>query len=185
MGGTLVVLGQACHAQFDATGSCGRISVILFVAATRATLVAGLVTGYGLIGGAAGFAASLFLEPMAYLAMKSRSLPFATYALLKVVILPIIATCGMALVVSSTNLITPSSATDIGGLIGNLTLIALAGAAWRTLVLIFVLWWLSGRPDGAESHFLALVRKPVRLQGCGSRGPDKHNAAMQRQPQDQ
>lgn len=166
VGSAFAVFGQACHAQFDAFGMLRQdFTVILFGAATRATLVAGLVTGYGLIGGAAGFAASLFLEPMAYLAMKSRSLPFATYALLKVVIRPIIATCGMALVVSSTNLITPSSATDIGGLIGNLTLIALAGAASYS-VLIFVLWWLSGRPDGAESDFLALVRKPVRLQAA-------------------
>jgi lipopolysaccharide exporter len=159
-GSALLVLGQACHAQFDAFGLLRQdFSVILFVAATRTALVAALVPWFGLTGGAAGVALSLVLEPIAYLVMKWRTLPFSGRALAGVVIRPVLATVGMALVVSRIDMASVAASNDLGSLILRLSLAVMAGAG-SYIGLMLVLWWLAGRPTGAEADIVAMLVRP-------------------------
>ena len=60
LGGAFAVLGQACHAQFDAFGLLRQdFSVILFGAVARTGLVAALLPWFGLQGAVIGVAAAL------------------------------------------------------------------------------------------------------------------------------
>lgn len=159
LGGALAVLGQACHAQFDAFGLLRQdFSVILFGAATRTGLVAVLVPWFGLMGAATGVALSLALEAIAYLTMKWWTLPFSARALAGVVIRPVLATAGMTAVVLWLDPATAAASETVLGLIMALTPAVLAGAvSYGGLML--GLWWLAGRPDGAEADVLAATRR--------------------------
>jgi len=159
-GSALSVLGQACHAQFDAFGLLRQdLSVILFGAATRTALVAGLVPWYGLNGAAAGYGLSLVLEAIAYMVVKWWVAPFSARALASVVLRPALATAGMALLVSRIDLASAVPLPGIAGLIGQLLLATLAGVG-SYAGLTVVLWWLAGRPSGAETDILGrLVRR--------------------------
>jgi O-antigen/teichoic acid export membrane protein len=162
IGSSLSVLGHACHAQFDAFGLLRQdFSVILFSAVVRTGLVAALVPWFGLMGAVAGVALSLLLEPAAYLAVKWRVMPFSARALAGVVIRPILATSGMAAVVSRLDL---GASTTVAGLVGPLAAAVLAGAL-SYVTLMLALWWLAGRPPGAEADLLAALgglRRPHR-----------------------
>jgi lipopolysaccharide exporter len=162
VGSAFGIFGQACHAQFDAFGMLRQdFSVILFCAVARTVLVAGLVPHFGLFGGAAGYAASLALEPVAYLVVKWRSLPFSGRALAGVAIRPVLATCGMALVLLRFSPLSTTASETFRGLAGDLVLAGLIGAvSYASLILL--LWWLAKQPAGAEFDFLAMIRKRVR-----------------------
>jgi lipopolysaccharide exporter len=159
VGSALGIFGQACHAQFDAFGMLRQdFSVILFVAAARVVMLLVLVPVYGLAGGAAGLAVSLTLEPIAYLVIKWRSLPFSAAALAGVSIRPILATGGMALVLLRLNLVAGMPGADIADTIGQLVIAGLIGAGSYSGI-ILALWWLANRPPGAEADLLAVVRQ--------------------------
>jgi len=51
---------------------------------------------------------------------------------------------------------------DMAGTIGQLALGGLTGAA-AYAILIMALWWLAGRPEGAEADIVAMIakRRPV------------------------
>jgi lipopolysaccharide exporter len=159
VGSVLAVLGQACHAQFDAFGLLRQdFSVILFGAVSRTGLVAALVPGFGLMGAVVGVALSLSLEPVAYLTLKWWVMPFSARALAGVVIRPILATVGMTAVVSRLDLSTTAASSDLRAVIGSLILAVLAGAV-SYVGLMLGLWLLAGRPAGAEADLLAAVGK--------------------------
>jgi len=168
LGSTFAVLGHACHAEFDAFGLLRQdFGVILFGAFARTTLVAVLVPWFGLMGGATGVALSLVLEPIAYLAVKWWSLPYAPGALAAAVIRPFLATAGMAAVVSRFDLGSLAALEDIGRLILHLGLATLIGAGTYVCVL-FALWWMAKRPAGAEADIVAALRSRSRAQGAGA-----------------
>jgi O-antigen/teichoic acid export membrane protein len=171
VGGAFAVLGQACHAQFDAFGLLRQdFSVILFSAAARNGLVVALIPGFGLMGAVVGFALSLLLEPMAYLVVKWWSLPYSPRALAGVVIRPILATAGMAVVVSRFDLASAATSETIDGLIVPLALAVLTGALLYA-GLMLGLWWLAGRPPGAEADLLAALRRRARTRELGTTRP--------------
>ena len=148
------VLGHACHAQFDAFGLLRQdFSVILFSAVTRTGLVAALAPWFGLMGAAVGVALSLFLEPVVYLGVKWRTMPFSGRALASVVVRPFLASAGMALVVLQFD---TTAAVSDAGLVAPLALAALAGVV-SYAVLIVGLWVLAGRPAGAEADLLGAL----------------------------
>jgi lipopolysaccharide exporter len=158
------VLGQACHAQFNAFGLLRQdFSVILAGAVIRTGLVAALVPGFGLMGAVAGVALSLLLEPVAYLVLKSWAMPFSARALAGVVIRPILATAGMALVVSRLDLAAAAASETVAGLILPLALAALTGAV-SYAGLMLGQWWLAGRPAGAEADVVAALGKLRRAR---------------------
>jgi lipopolysaccharide exporter len=168
VGGALAVLGHACHAQFDAFGLLRQdFGVILFAAAARTALVAVLTRDFGLMGAASGFALSSILEPLAYLMVKWWSLPYSGRALTSVMIRPVMATAGMAIVVSRLDLTGGATSETIGGFIMPLALAVLSGAA-SYAGLMFALWWLTGRPAGAEADILAIVGR-LRIRRLYSR----------------
>jgi lipopolysaccharide exporter len=159
LGSVLAVFGHACHAHFDAFGLLRQdFTVILFNAVTRTGLVALLVPGHGLMGGAAGVALSLFLEPIAYQAMKWWALPYSPLALAGVTIRPVLATAGMALAVSWLHVGAGVLTADFFGLVVRLTSAVVVGAGSYS-VLILALWWLMGQPAGAEADILAAIRQ--------------------------
>jgi lipopolysaccharide exporter len=163
VGSVLAVLGHACHAQFDAFGLLRQdFSVILFGAVTRTALVVGLVPRFGLMGGACGVALSLVLESIAYLVMKWGALPFSARALAGVVIRPALATAGMAFAVSWLNVGADTLTPDLSSLMMHLALAVFVGAGSYS-VLILALWWLTGRPPGAEADILSAIRQRIRL----------------------
>jgi O-antigen/teichoic acid export membrane protein len=164
VGSALVVLGQACHAQFDAFGLLRQdFSVILFGAVVRTGLVAALVPWFGLMGAVTGVALSLILEPTAYLILKWWSMPFSACALVGVVIRPVLAAAGMAIAVSRIDLSAAAASDTMAGLIMPLGLAVAAGAA-SYAGLMLALWWLAGRPAGAEADVLASLGKLRRSQ---------------------
>jgi O-antigen/teichoic acid export membrane protein len=168
VGSALVVLGQACHAQFDAFGLLRQdFSVILVGAVVRTGLVAALVPGFGLMGAAVGVALSLLLEPVAYLVLKWWAMPFSARALAGVVIRPILATAGMALVVSRLDMAATAASETVAGLIMPLALAALTGAV-SYAGLMLGLWWLAGRPAGAEADLVAALGMRKRVHGIMS-----------------
>ena len=157
IGSVLAVFGHACHAQFDAFGLLRQdFQAILFGAAARLALVALLVPGYGLVGAAWGGAVSMLLEAVAYQAMKWRTLPYSPRALVEAVIRPFVATVGMGAVVWWTGLANASSSADTIQLIEQLAATVLAGAGCYA-GLVFVLWWVAGRPAGTEADILWAV----------------------------
>jgi lipopolysaccharide exporter len=163
VGGAFAVLGHACHAQFDAFGLLRQdLLAILFSAATRLALVAALVPWFGLLGGAVGVALSLLLEPVGYLMLKWRAMPFSARALAGAVIRPVLATSGMALVVSLLNVDSGVLTADIVGVIMRLAAGVFVGVGSYSF-LILALWWLSGRPAGAEADILSAIRQRVRM----------------------
>jgi lipopolysaccharide exporter len=159
VGSVLSVLGQACHAQFDAFGLLRQdLSVILFGAVTRTALVAGLVPWFGLNGAAAGYALSLVLEPIAYLIVKWRFLPFSARALAGVVIRPIVASAGMALLVVwlVPAMVASHDGMAVSGWILQLAIGVLAGAGSYAGI-IACLWCVAGRPTSAEADIIAIL----------------------------
>ncbi len=76
-----------------------------------------LTIHFGMTGAAFGFALSSVLEPLAYLAVKWWSLPFSPRALASVMIRPLLAAIGMAIVVSRFDLAAAAASETIGGLI--------------------------------------------------------------------
>jgi len=160
MGGAFSVFAQTCHAQFDAYGMLRQdFGVILFGAAIRTTLMAVLVSRFGLMGAAFACAAAALLEPLSYLAVKRHYFRFSLRALLSVAIRPVLATAGMAVIVLSLGI---KAGEDMAGTIGQLALGGLTGAA-AYAILIMALWWLAGRPEGAEADIVAMIakRRPV------------------------
>jgi O-antigen/teichoic acid export membrane protein len=159
LGSVLAAFGHACHAHFDAFGLLRQdFTVILFSAVTRTGLVALLVPGFGLMGAAAGAALSLFLEPIAYQAMKWWTLPYSPLALAGVTIRPVLATAGMALAVSWLHVGSGVLTTDFSGLVVRLASAVVVGVGSYS-VLILALWWLMGQPAGAEADILAAIRQ--------------------------
>jgi lipopolysaccharide exporter len=167
VGSALGIFGQACHAQFDAFGMLRQdFSVILFCAVARGVLVVGFLPHYGLLGGATGYAASLTLEPVAYLAMKWRSLPFSGTALAGSVIRPLLASAGMALLLLWLYPAWLEPAPTMAGVIRQLAGAGLAGiGSYCGFILLF--WGLAKQPDGAEADILAIAR--LRQQTWNSR----------------
>jgi lipopolysaccharide exporter len=164
VGSALTVLGQACHAQFDAFGLLRQdFSVILFGAVARTGLVAALVPEFGLMGAAVGVALSLVLEPLAYLVLKSRVLPFSARALAGVVIRPSLAAAGMAAVVSRLDLAKAATSETVAGLILPLAAAVLVGAVSYAGVMLG-LWLIAGKPAGAEADLLAALGKLRRTR---------------------
>jgi lipopolysaccharide exporter len=159
VGGALTVLGQACHAQFDAFGLLRQdFLVILFGAVARTGLVAALVPGFGLMGAVVGIALSLLFETLAYLALKWWTMPFSARALTGVIIRPVLATAGMAMVVSQFNLNAAAASETVAGLIVPLVTAALLGAASYGGLMV-ALWWFAGRPAGAEADILMTIAR--------------------------
>jgi lipopolysaccharide exporter len=157
VGSGLAVLGHACHAQFDAFGLLKQdFGVILFGAAARTALVALLVPNFGLIGAAAGFALSLALESVAYLVVKWWNFPFSILLLTSVLIRPFVATAGMSGVVYWLDLASGIASQGFGNLILQVSLAVLAGTSTYA-GLMLLLWWLAGRPGGAEADILAVA----------------------------
>jgi lipopolysaccharide exporter len=168
VGSAFMVLGNACHAQFDAFGLLRQdFSVILFGALARTGLVAALVPGFGLMGAVSGVALSLVLEPLAYLVVKWRAMPFSARALAGVIMRPVLATAGMAVVVSRFDLAGAAASATVTGLILPLAAAVAAGAV-SYIGLMVVFWWMAGRPAGAEADFAAALgklRRPRRAIG--------------------
>jgi lipopolysaccharide exporter len=138
-------------------------SVILFGAVARTGLVAALVPEFGLMGAAVGVALSLVLEPLAYLVLKSRVLPFSARALAGVVIRPSLAAAGMAAVVSRLDLAKAATSETVAGLILPLAVAVLVGAVSYAGVMLG-LWLIAGKPAGAEADLLAALGKLRRTR---------------------
>jgi lipopolysaccharide exporter len=166
VGSALVVLGQGCHAQFDAFGLLRQdFSVILFSAVARTGMVAALVPAYGLMGAVIGVALSLVLESAAYLVVKWWAMPFSARALAGVIIRPVLATAGMALVVVwlVPAVVRPHDEANIGGWLIQLATAVVAGAV-SYAALITCSWYLAGSPAGAEADVMAMIRRIIRVR---------------------
>ena len=162
LGSTISVLGHACHANFDAFGMLKHdFSVIVLGAVARFVLVAALVPWFGLMGGVIGLALSLTLESLVYLVIKWWSLPFAPNVLVAVVVRPVLATLGMAIIVSRLSVSSTSGTAHFGNVLLHLGLETFIGVVSYTSLLL-TLWWLAKCPAGAEADILSIIRSRRR-----------------------
>jgi len=135
------------------------LGIILAGAVLRVALLLALIPRFGLLGAGIAVACGLVFDHLLYLAMTLRGFAIALPALLGRLWRSVLATAAMAAVLLSSGLGGQDAA--------NPALALLAGVAIGAAVYIatlLALWTLAGRPEGAERHGLAALRRLLPLK---------------------
>jgi lipopolysaccharide exporter len=154
--GASVVLGTVSFALMSARGMLApgfAINTMSLVLRTVSAVV--LVTLYGLTGAAMAYALSLLVENFAHLLVAFRRFHIGGLALLAKVWRGLLATATMASVLSVTHL-----GNDMASPVRSLAAGVLVGAAVYGVTLLGS-WLVCGRPIGAETDLLALLRRTI------------------------
>jgi O-antigen/teichoic acid export membrane protein len=159
--GASVVLGTVSFALLSAGGMLGPAFAINTMSlAVRTTGAIVLVSLFGLRGAAIAYAVSLLLENFAHLFVAFRRFHIRGLELLNKVWRGLLATAAMAGVLHVAHL-----GDDMGSPVRSLVAGVAAGAGVYTAVLLGA-WLASGRPAGAETDLLALVRRAAPRLGA-------------------
>lgn len=152
--GAVLVLGIVTATFLSAQGQLRQSFAIMVLSVTiRIVAAVSLVWRYGMIGAAFANALTLVFENLAYLSVAFRRHRLRLIDLLRQVWGGVAAAAAMGAALIGTGL-----GTDLDAPIRSLASAAAAGALVYGLSL-FGLWYLRGRPEGAENDLLALVRR--------------------------
>ena len=151
---TIMVFGHLSLHLLSAHALLGRlVGITLTGAAVRIALLALLIPGFGLTGAAIGAAIAVVLEQTLTVATALRRFNVAAGTMIRQVWRPAVAAASMAAVLVASGL----GWSDDPGVLALIEAIA-SGAAVYTAVLL-ASWLLAGRPSGAETDVLALLRR--------------------------
>jgi lipopolysaccharide exporter len=154
---TVMVFGHLSLHLLSAHGLLGRlVGITLIGAAARVALLALLIPGFGLTGAAIAVAIAVVLEQALTVATAMRRFRVDAGVMCRRIWRPAVAAAAMAVVLASSG---PGWSDDPA--IVPLAEAAASGAAIYAAVLLGG-WLLAGRPDGAESDILALLRRRAR-----------------------
>jgi lipopolysaccharide exporter len=154
---TVMVFGHLSLHLLSAHALLGRlVGITVTGAAVRVALLALLIPPFGLTGGAIGAAIAVLVEQTATLATALRRFHVAPRSMIRRVWRPTLAAAVMAWVLAAVG---PGWSDDTG--IASL-LEAVVGGAAIYLAVLLSSWLLAGRPDGAETDVLALLRRLAR-----------------------
>ncbi len=154
---TVMVFGHLSLHLLSAHALLGRlVGITLAGAAVRVGLLALLIPPFGLQGAAVAAAVAVVLEQALTMATALRRFRVGAAAILRRVWRPVLAAAAMAGVLCATGLGWTEDPDPV-----RLAAAIIGGAAAYSAVL-FGGWLLAGRPDGAETDVLALLRRIAR-----------------------
>jgi lipopolysaccharide exporter len=154
---TIMVFGHLSLHLLSAHALLGRlVGITLAGAAVRVALLALLIPNFGLTGAAIGAAIAVVLEQALTVATALRRFRIDPRQMINRIWRPIVATAVMAAILKGT---------DIGWSDDPGTPLLLEAATAGAAIYIAVLttsWLLAGRPDGAETDIVRLLRRATR-----------------------
>jgi lipopolysaccharide exporter len=154
---TIMVFGHLSLHLLSAHALLGRlVGITLAGAAVRIALLALLIPGFGLTGAAAGAAVAVVLEQGLMVATALRRFNVEAGAMMRRVWRPFFAATVMAAVLAGSGL----GWSDDPGVVPLAEAIALGAAIYMALLLAS--WALAGKPAGAETDILMLLRRIAR-----------------------
>jgi lipopolysaccharide exporter len=154
---TIMVFGHLSLLLLSAHALLGRlVGITLAGAVARVALLALLIPGFGLTGAAVGAAVSVVLEQALTVATALHRFHVSAGTMIRRIWRPVLATSAMAAVLASSGL-GWSDDCSIRGLAE-----AVAAGATTYASVLLVSWFLAGRPDGAETDVLTLLRRASR-----------------------
>ena len=154
---TIMVFGHLSLHLLSAHALLGRlVGITLAGGGVRVVLLALLIPRFGLTGAAVGAALAVVVEQALTLATAMRRVGVGAAALVGRVWRSVLATAAMAAVLAASGW----GWSDEAGSLGLVEAVS-AGAAIYGAVLLG-LWTLAGRPDGAETDVLRLLRRCAR-----------------------
>lgn len=150
---TIMVFGHLSQHLLSAHALLGRlVGITLAGSGVRVVLLLLLIPRFGLTGAAAGAAVAVVVEQALTVATALRRFHVDAVAMLRRVWRPMLAAAAMAAVLAASG----SGWSDEAGSMGLIEAV-LGGAASYAAVMLAV-WTLAGRPDGAETDVLRLLR---------------------------
>ena len=151
---TIMVFGHLSLHLLSAHALLGRlVGITLAGAIARIALLALLIPGFGLTGAAIGAAVAVVLEQALTVATALRRFHVSAAALARRVYRPALAAAAMAAVLA----VCGTGWADNGSVLALLE--AVAGGAAIYAAVLLASWALAGRPPGAETDVLALLRR--------------------------
>jgi lipopolysaccharide exporter len=154
---TIMVFGHLSLHLLSAHALLGRlVGITLIGAAVRVVLLIALIPGFGLTGAAIAAAIAVVLEQGLMVVTAIRQFNVGAAVLIRQVWRPVFATLVMAAILAGSGL---GWSTDQG--IVRLVEAVTVGGTTYTIMLLGS-WLLAGRPDGAETDVLTLLRRAVR-----------------------
>ena len=147
---------MAAHAQLKVQF---RILVVSLV--VRLVLLFALIGPLGIIGVVIAAVASFMTEELLFLIVTFHMFKLRTADLFRASWRSILATAVMALVVAAEGIGWAPPASEDARLVMDLLIAVSSGAATYCAVLLAA-WFLSGRPDGAETMFLSIAQDTWR-----------------------
>ena len=154
---TIMVFGHLSLHLLSAHALLGRlVGITLAGAAARVALLALLIPGFGLTGAAVGAAVALVLEQMLTVATALRRFHIRPAKIISRIWRPVVATGAMAAMLAGTG----AGSSNAPGI--QVLLEAVSGGAASYIVVLLTMWGLAGRPDGAETDILSLLRRVMR-----------------------
>jgi O-antigen/teichoic acid export membrane protein len=154
---TIMVFGHLSLHLLSAHALLGRlVGITLAGAASRVALLVLLIPAFGLTGAAMGAALATVLEQVLTVATALRRFRVSLGALLGRVWRPVLAAASMAAMVAGTG----AGWSDDPGMLGLVE--AISGGAATYLAVLAACWVLAGKPAGAETDVLAMLRRTLR-----------------------
>jgi O-antigen/teichoic acid export membrane protein len=154
---TVMVFGHLSLHLLSAHALLGRlVGITLAGAVVRVGLLALLIPGFGLTGAAIGAAGAVVLEQGLTVATALRRFHVHPAALLRRVWRPVLGAAAMAAAVAGSGL----GWSDDASVPTLLKAVAGGGAVYAGV--LFGAWLLAGRPEGAETDVLTLLRRAAR-----------------------
>jgi len=138
-----------------------QFRILLAAASTRVALLAVLVASFGLMGAAAAAIGSIAVEEVLFIAFTFRRFHLRARDLIRGIWRCLLATAAMAVVLSWEGLGWTTSGDTAGAQVYDLMVGVASGGATYTAVLLAA-WWTAGRPSGAETVFLDVLRGTLR-----------------------
>jgi lipopolysaccharide exporter len=154
---TIMVFGHLSLHLLSAHALLGRlVGITLAGAAVRVALLLLLIPHFGLAGAAMGAAIAVVLEQALMVVTALRRFDVGLRRLMRLIWRPVLAACAMAAVLVAGGL----GWSDDSGVPALAEAVAGGGAVYT--VVLLASWVLAGRPVGAETDVLALLRRAVR-----------------------
>jgi len=141
-----------------------QFRIMLFSLLVRLGVLAVLIRPYGLLGAATAAAACIAAEEILFLIVTFRRFQLSPIDLLASTWRCMLASLAMAAVLVWEGIGWAPAAASTAGVVRALALGASSGAATYTVTLLLA-WWCAGRPQGAETFIIDVLRQTVRHFG--------------------
>jgi len=165
LAGVLSLFGLVSSTLFTAHALLLQVFRIgLGAVVLRVILLIVFIDRFGLYGAALAAAIAICVEQGAYVLLTMRHIGLKLAALARVTWRGLLATTGMAAALLQTGLGGHRAATSPAALAQQLALAVIVGAVVYTSVLLAA-WFAAGRPAGAETDLVALVRRTLSRLG--------------------